>query len=197
MYTLPELTYSYDALEPHISGAIMELHHNKHHATYVEKLNVALEPYPEWQSLSIEELLRRINELPEDIHQAVRNNGGGHYNHSLFWKTLSPNGGGKPEGALGEALIAKYGSFEKFVEQFDAAAISLFGSGWVWLTPELEIKTSPNQDSPLIDGEAEPLMGLDVWEHAYYLDYKNHRDEYVSAWWNVVDWEFVTDRYAR
>lgn len=197
MYTVPNLDYTYDALEPYISSAIMELHHDKHHQTYVEKLNAALEDFPEWQSLPIEQLLPRIDELPKEIRQAVRNNGGGHYNHSLFWKVLSPNGGGEPGGALGEAIATKYGSFANFTEAFNTAALGLFGSGWVWLTADLEIVTSPNQDSPIIGGGDAPLMGLDVWEHAYYLDYKNHRDEYVNAWWHVVDWAFVSSRYGQ
>ena len=139
--------------------------------------------------------MRSLSTVPEEIRKAVRNNGGGHYNHSLFWQVLSPKGGGEPAGALATALSEKYGSFQQFVEQFNAAALGLFGSGWVWLTPDLEIVASPNQDCPLMDGTAEPLMGLDVWEHAYYLDYKNKRDDYVAAWWNVVDWAFVASRY--
>ncbi|MBJ58873.1 superoxide dismutase [Candidatus Saccharibacteria bacterium] len=197
MYTVPELEYNYDALEPYISGAIMELHHDKHHKAYVDKLNAALESHEEWQETELKELLSRLDEVPEEIRTAVRNNGGGHYNHSLFWKVLSPNGGGQPGGVLGDDIVAKYGSFDAFVEQFNAAALGLFGSGWVWLTPELDIVTSPNQDSPLMHGQPEPLMGLDVWEHAYYLDYKNKRDDYVKAWWNVVDWAFVSSRYGR
>jgi len=197
MFTVPELSYSYDALEPSISKDIMELHHDKHHVAYVTKLNAALEGHPGLQGKSIEELLRGIDELPEDIRMPVRNNGGGHYNHSLFWLCMSPRGGGAPEGPLGDALVAKYGSFEAFTEQLNAKALGLFGSGWVWLSPDLEISTSPNQDSPLMTGGPEPLMGLDVWEHAYYLDYKNKRDEYVTSWWNVVDWEFVAERYQR
>jgi superoxide dismutase, Fe-Mn family len=196
-YNVPELTYSYDALEPHISAAIMELHHDKHHKTYVEKLNASLEEHPEWQSLSIEALLRSIDDLPEALRGSVHNNGGGHYNHSLFWKVLSPNGGGEPGGVLADDIAAKYGTFEAFVDEFTTQAIGLFGSGWVWLTPQLDIVTSANQDSPLIESGVEPLMGLDVWEHAYYLDYKNKRDEYVRAWWNVVDWGFVASRYGR
>lgn len=197
MYTVPELEYNYDALEPHISGAIMELHHDKHHKAYVDKLNAALESHEEWQGTELKDLLGRLGELPEEIRTAIRNNGGGHYNHSLFWKVLSPNGGGQPGGVLGEDISAKYGSFDAFIEKFNAAALGLFGSGWVWLTPDLEIVTSPNQDSPLNEGGPEPLMGLDVWEHAYYLDYKNKRDDYVKAWWNVVDWAFVASRYGR
>ncbi len=195
MYTVPELDYSYDALEPHISTAVMQLHHDKHHQTYVTKLNAALEDHEALADRPVHDLLRDLDQLPEEIRTAVRNNGGGHYNHSLFWKVLSPNGGGEPTGPLAEDLLAKYGSFDAFKEAFNAAALGLFGSGWVWLTPQLDIATSPNQDSPLLEGSDEPLMGLDVWEHAYYLDYKNKRDDYVTAWWNVVDWAFVASRY--
>lgn len=197
MHTVPDLGYEYNALEPHISGEIMELHHDKHHAAYVNKLNAALESHAEWAEVPVQDLLRSLNTLPTGIQKAVRNNGGGHYNHSLFWQVLSPNGGGQPGGALGDDLNKKYGSFDAFVEQFNAAALGLFGSGWVWLTPDLEIVALPNQDVPLMDGGDEPLMGLDVWEHAYYLDYKNKRDDYVAAWWNVVDWGFVASRYGR
>jgi Fe-Mn family superoxide dismutase len=195
MYTVPTLQYEYNELEPHISAEIMQLHHDKHHQAYVDKLNKALEGHDELAVLSVEDLLCSLSTVPEEIRKAVRNNGGGHYNHSLFWQVLSPRGGGEPRGALAEALSSKYGSFQEFTEQFNAAALGLFGSGWVWLTPSLEIIASPNQDCPLMDGDAEPLMGLDVWEHAYYLDYKNKRDDYVAAWWNVVDWEFVASRY--
>lgn len=196
MFTVPALGYDYNALEPHISGAIMQLHHDKHHQAYVDKLNKALESHPELAEHSVEDLLRGLSGLPDDIRQAVRNHGGGHYNHSLFWKVLSPNGGGEPTGPLGEAIVSKYGSFQAFTEQFNAAALGLFGSGWVWLTPSLEIVAMPNQDVILHDGGVEPLMGLDVWEHAYYLDYKNKRDDYIAAWWHVVDWEFVASRYS-
>ena len=195
MFTVPKLSYDYHELEPHISAEIMQLHHDKHHQAYVDKLNKALEGHDELADLSIEDLLRSLSTVPEEIRKAVRNNGGGHYNHSLFWQVLSPRGGGEPAGTLATALSEKYGSFQQFVEQFNAAALGLFGSGWVWLTPDLEIVASPNQDCPLMDGTAEPLMGLDVWEHAYYLDYKNKRDDYVAAWWNVVDWAFVASRY--
>ena len=195
MYTVPDLGYAYDALEPHISGTIMELHHDKHHQTYVDKLNAALEGHQDLQNKPIEELLRNLSNVPEDIRTAVRNHGGGHYNHSLFWKVLAPNKGGQPTGRLLEDLVAKYGSFDAFIEQFNAKALALFGSGWVWLTPELEIVALPNQDVTLHDHGPEPLMGLDVWEHAYYLDYKNKRDDYIKAWWNVVDWDFVASRY--
>jgi Fe-Mn family superoxide dismutase len=195
MMTLPELNYDYDALAPHISADIMRLHHQKHHQTYVDKLNAALAKAPELAEVSVVELLRTLDSVPAEIQTAVRNHGGGHYNHSLFWQVLSPQGGGAPTGKLADALIAKYGSFETFVETFNASALGLFGSGWVWLTPELEIISSPNQDSPLMNGGQEPLMGLDVWEHAYYLDYKNKRDDYIAAWWHVVDWTFVASRY--
>tara|TARA_B100001105_G_scaffold252825_1_gene245174 strand:+ start:1604 stop:2200 length:597 start_codon:yes stop_codon:yes gene_type:complete len=195
MFTVPKLSYDYHELEPHISAEIMQLHHDKHHQAYVDKLNKALEGHDELADLSVEDLLRSLSTVPEEIRKAVRNNGGGHYNHSLFWQVLSPRGGGEPAGTLATALSEKYGSFQQFVEQFNAAALGLFGSGWVWLTPDLEIVASPNQDCPLMDGTAEPLMGLDVWEHAYYLDYKNKRDDYVAAWWNVVDWAFVASRY--
>lgn len=195
MVTLPELGYAYDALAPHISADIMQLHHQKHHQTYVDKFNAAIAQHPELADESVESLLARLDSVPEDIRTAVRNHGGGHYNHSLFWKTLSPQGGGAPSGVLAQALTTKYGSFEAFVEQFNAKASGLFGSGWVWLTQDLEIVTAPNQDSPLMNTGVEPLMGLDVWEHAYYLDYKNKRDDYIAAWWHVVDWDFVASRY--
>lgn len=195
MFTLPALGYEYDALKDVISEEIMRLHHSKHHQTYVDKLNAALEKYPELAEKSIEELLTGLNEIPEDIRTAVRNHGGGHYNHSLFWKWMSPDGGGEPTGALAEAITAKYGSFDAFKQEFSAKAVGLFGSGWVWLQPDLEIIAAPNQDSPLIDGKPAPILGLDVWEHAYYLDYKNKRDDYVAAWWNVVNWNFVAELY--
>jgi len=196
MFILPALGYDYDALGDSISKEVMELHHTKHHQTYVDKLNAAISGYPELADKTVVELLRGIKELPEAIQGAVRNHGGGHYNHSLFWKVMAPGAGGQPEGALGEAITAKYGSYQAFVDEFTAKALGLFGSGWVWLQPDLSIITSANQDSALLDGGEEPLLGLDVWEHAYYLDYKNKRDDYVAAWWNVVDWKFVAERYA-
>lgn len=195
MFTVPALEYEYDALEDAISAEIMELHHNKHHQTYVDKLNQALESHPELQTKSVEELLRDLENVPEDIRTAVRNNGGGHYNHSLFWRWMSPQGGGQPEGELLQAINNRYGSFDAFVETFNEKALGLFGSGWVWLQPNLDIITSANQDSPLSQGLPEALLGLDVWEHAYYLDYKNHRDEYVKNWWRVVNWPVVQERY--
>jgi len=196
MFILPALGYDYDALGDSISKEVMELHHTKHHQTYVDKLNAAISGYPELADKTVVELLRGIKELPEAIQGAVRNHGGGHYNHSLFWKVMAPGAGGQPEGVLGEAITAKYCSYQAFVDEFTAKALGLFGSGWVWLQPDLSIITSANQDSALLDGGEEPLLGLDVWEHAYYLDYKNKRDDYVAAWWNVVDWRFVAERYA-
>lgn len=191
MYTLPELKYDYNALAPHVSGEIMELHHAKHHQTYVDNLNKALEEAPEWQNKPIEEILTHLNDMPEDMRTAVRNNGGGHYNHSLFWEVMSPNGGGEPENELLESLNQKHGSFGAFKEQFSLAAAGIFGSGWAWLLPDFTITTTPNQDSPLSLYGTTPLLGLDVWEHAYYLDYKNKRPDYIAAWWNVVDWDIV------
>lgn len=196
MFTLPALGYAYDALEDYISKDIMELHHTKHHQTYVDKLNAALADYPDLQGKDIVSLLSDLESIPEAIRTAVRNQGGGHYNHSLFWQCMAPSANSEPGGELGEAISAKYGNFETFRNEFNAKAAGVFGSGWVWLTPELEIVTSPNQDSPLMNGGAEPILGLDVWEHAYYLDYKNRRDEYATAWWNVVNWDFVSQRYA-
>jgi Fe-Mn family superoxide dismutase len=195
-FTLPELPYDYDALEPTISKDIMVLHHTKHHQTYVDKLNAALENYPELQDKLLTELLIDLHNLPKDLQPAVRNHGGGHYNHSLFWETMSPTGGGKPTGDVLKAIEDKYGTFEKFVEEFTAKALGLFGSGWVWLQRDMEIYTTQNQDTRVSEGGPAPLFGLDVWEHAYYLDYKNKRDEYIKNWWNVVDWDFVAKRYT-
>jgi len=197
MFTVPELGYAYDALGENISKEIMELHHSKHHKTYVDKLNAALENYPELQGKEVVELIRDLDVIPEAIRGAVRNHGGGHYNHSLFWKVMSPQGGGQPTGALLDGLVAKYGSYQSFVDEFTAKSLAVFGSGWAWLQPDLSIVTTSNQDVPLMQGEHEPILGLDVWEHAYYLDYKNKRDDYVAAWWNVVDWDFVASRYTQ
>ncbi|MFZ3009464.1 MAG: superoxide dismutase [Candidatus Microsaccharimonas sp.] len=195
MFTLPGLGYDYDALGQYISKDIMILHHDKHHQTYVDKLNAALEGHADLANKEVSQLLTDLSQLPAEIQGAVRNHGGGHYNHSLFWQWLSPNGGGQPTGALIDAIIQKYGSFQAFVDEFNAKALAVFGSGWVWLQPDLSIITSPNQNNPLIDGKSAPLLGLDVWEHAYYLDYKNKRDDYVKAWWNVVNWDFVATRF--
>ena len=194
MYKLPDLPYDYRALEAAISEEVMQLHHQKHHQAYVDKLNAALEGQP--VDVGLETLLTEIDQLPEPIRQTVRNNGGGHLNHSLFWQIMSPDGGGEPAGELGQHLAGKYQSFQGFVDEFSNKATGLFGSGWVWLMPDLEIITTANQDNPIIDGQPMPILGLDVWEHAYYLDYKNQRDRYIQAWWDVVNWSDVEKRYA-
>ena len=194
MFTVPKLDYGYDALEPVISGQIMELHHSKHHQTYVDKLNTAVESDPELSGRSLEELLTDLESLPSAVRTAIRNNGGGHYNHSLFWQWLSPEGGGKPTGELEKAINVRYGNLQSFVDEFNAKALGVFGSGWVWLLPDMTIVTTPNQDTPIMEGLPAPILGLDVWEHAYYLDYKNKRDEYVKSWWDVVNWKFVEER---
>ena len=194
MFSLPELGYDYDALGKYISKDIMLLHHDKHHQAYVDKLNAALDSQPDLKQRPLEELLGSIDALPESVRTAVRNNGGGHYNHSLFWQWMSPDGGGEPTGELAADIVAKYGNFQSFVDEFTTKALGVFGSGWVWLQPDLDIITTPNQDSPINSGLQAPLLGLDVWEHAYYLDYKNKRDDYVKAWWNVVNWDFVASR---
>lgn len=194
MYRLPELGYEYAALGEYISSDIMKLHHSKHHQAYVDKLNKALDEAPALQERPLESLLSNIDSLPKEVQTAIRNNGGGHLNHSLFWQWMSPDGGGEPAGELAEALLAKYGTYQTFVNEFTAKAMGVFGSGWVWLQPDFEIITTPNQDNPIMHGAAAPLLGLDVWEHAYYLDYKNKRDDYVKAWWNVVNWEVVASR---
>lgn len=196
-YTLPELPYAYDALEPHIDKETMNIHHTKHHNAYVTNVNKALEGHDDLASKSIEDLISDMDAVPEDIRTAVRNNGGGHANHSFFWKTLSSNGGGEPTGELAEAIDKKFGSFDAFKEEFGKAAATRFGSGWAWLVSnngELEITSTPNQDSPLMEGK-KPLLGLDVWEHAYYLNYQNRRPDYVSAFWNVVDWDAVAKNF--
>ena len=193
-YQLPQLEYKYDALGPYISAKIMELHHSKHHQTYVDKLNAALEQTSDWQDKPLEELLKNLDQLPESIRTAVRNHGGGHYNHSLFWQCMTPQSSKSPSGELLSALESKYGSFQSFVDEFSAKATGLFGSGWVWLQPDFEILTSPNQDNPLMSGGQAPILGLDVWEHAYYLDYTYNRADYVKAWWEVVDWTKTAER---
>lgn len=197
-FTLPPLSYDYKALEPYIDAQTMQLHHDKHHAAYVTNLNKALEKHPELQNKTIEALIKAPDQIPEDIRVAVRNNGGGHYNHTMFWAIMSPKGGGKPMGALADAINSSFGSFEQFQEAFETAGAGRFGSGWVWLVKnaqgKLEITTTPNQDSPLIEG-AFPLMGNDVWEHAYYLKYQNRRPEYLKAWWNVVNWPEISTRF--
>ena len=197
-YTLPELPYAKDALEPHIDELTMTLHHDKHHNTYVTNLNAAIEKYPELGEKSIEELVANLNDVPEDIRTAVRNNGGGHANHAFFWEIMGPNGGGEPTGAIKDAIDAKFGSYDAFKEQFTAAATGRFGSGWAWLVSnngELEVTSTPNQDSPLTEGKT-PLLGLDVWEHAYYKKYSNVRPDYIKAFFNVINWDEVNKRFS-
>lgn len=191
-YELPALPYAFDALEPHIDARTMEIHHGKHHGGYVTKLNDALAKWPEGQTRELEEILKNSDAVPEEIRKAVRNNGGGHYNHSLFWKAMKKGGGGEPAGEFADTIKNNFGDFAKFKEAFTAAALSVFGSGWAWLAKDaagkLSVISMPNQDTPLAQNLT-PLLGLDVWEHAYYLKYQNRRAEYVEAWWNVVDWE--------
>ncbi|MGV6843077.1 superoxide dismutase SodA [Bacillus velezensis] len=196
-YKLPELPYAYDALEPHIDKETMTIHHTKHHNTYVTNLNKAIEGSALAEK-SVDELVADLNAVPEDIRTAVRNNGGGHANHSLFWTLLSPNGGGEPTGELADEIKSTFGSFDQFKEKFAAAAAGRFGSGWAWLVVnngKLEITSTPNQDSPLSEGKT-PVLGLDVWEHAYYLNYQNRRPDYISAFWNVVNWDEVARLYS-
>lgn len=197
-HTLPQLPYAYDALEPHIDAKTMEIHHSKHHQAYIDKLNAALEKHPELAEKSAEELIADLDMVPEDIRMAVRNNGGGHVNHTFFWEIMSPSGGGEPKGKLKEAIDKTFGDFTKFKEQFAAAGVARFGSGWAWLVSDagkLSIVSTPNQDSPLTEGKM-PILGVDVWEHAYYLKYQNKRPDYLNAWWNVVSWEEIGKRYA-
>ncbi len=197
-YTLPELPYAYDALEPHIDAQTMEIHHTKHHQAYINKVNDAIKG-SEFEQMAIDDLLKSIDKVPESIRTAVRNHGGGHSNHSLFWTILSPNGGGEPSTGLKAQIDAELGGFEKFKEDFETAAKGRFGSGWAWLLVskdgKLVVTSTPNQDSPLMEGHT-PVLGLDVWEHAYYLKYQNRRPEYVKAFWNVVNWEEVSRRVA-
>jgi superoxide dismutase, Fe-Mn family len=198
-HQLPPLPYAYNALEPHIDEQTMIIHHDRHHATYVNNLNAALEGHADLQAKSIEDLLKSIDSVPESIRTAVRNNGGGHANHTLFWQVMSPNGGGQPTGALADAINSTFGSFDKFKDEFSKAAAGRFGSGWAWLVVDnagnLKITSTPNQDSPLMEGLT-PILGLDVWEHAYYLKYQNKRPDYIAAFWNVVNWEEVGKRYT-
>lgn len=198
-YTLPDLPYAYDALEPYIDEETMHLHHDKHHNTYVTNLNAAIEKHPELGEKTVEELLADFSSVPEDIQTAVRNNGGGHANHTFFWEILGPNAGGEPTGAIKEAIEETFGSFEDFKEEFKTAATGRFGSGWAWLVVKdgkLAITSTANQDSPLMDGQT-PVLGLDVWEHAYYLKYKNVRPEYINAFWSVVNWDKVNEYFAK
>nr|BBH90347.1 hypothetical protein KTC_50980 [Thermosporothrix sp. COM3] len=199
-FELPPLPYDYKALEPYIDAQTMQLHHDKHHATYVNNLNAALQNQASLANQSVEDLLRHINEVPENIRTAVRNNGGGHANHTMFWQIMKPNGGGEPKGDLANAINAKFGSFDAFKQLFNDTGAKRFGSGWVWLVLDrggnLEVISTANQDSPLMEG-LYPVMGNDVWEHAYYLKYQNRRPEYLNAWWNVVNWDEVEKRYAQ
>jgi superoxide dismutase, Fe-Mn family len=200
-HALPQLPYAYDALEPHIDARTMEIHHTKHHQTYVNNLNAAIEKAPEIGGRALDELLLGISRIPEAVRTAARNNGGGHWNHTLFWQLMGPKAGGEPAGALADAIRRGFGDFAKFKEQFGAAAAARFGSGWVWLVRDgdkLTITSTPNQDNPLMDGRParDILLGLDVWEHAYYLKYQNRRPDYVAAWWNVVSWPAVAKRYG-
>ena len=196
-FTLPALPYAYDALEPHIDAKTMEIHQTKHHQAYVNNLNAALEKAPQLEGKSLDDLMKSINSVPEAVRTAVRNNGGGHWNHSQFWEWMAPKRGGEPTGRLADAIKSSFGDFTKFKEQFAAAAAGRFGSGWAWLIDEgngkLSITSTPNQDNPLMDGK-KAILGLDVWEHAYYLKYQNKRPDYVAAWWNVVNWDAVAKK---
>ena len=198
-YELPKLNYPYAALEPYIDAQTMEIHYSKHHATYVTNLNKALEGYPELQDKQIEELLTHLNDLPETIKTQVKNNGGGHYNHSLFWEWLAPNAGEAPTGAVAQAITSSFGNFEKFKEDFAKAAMARFGSGWAWLivdaNKKLSVMSTPNQENPLMEGKT-AILGLDVWEHAYYLKYQNKRLDYITNWWNAVNWKKVNELFA-
>ncbi len=197
-HELPALPYANDALEPHIDAKTMEIHHDKHHNAYVTNLNNALAGHAALEALSINELIADLNAVPEDIRTAVRNNGGGHANHSLFWTVIGPGKGGAPSGALAAAIEAELGGFDAFKEAFAKAAATRFGSGWAWLSlsgGKLKVSSTPNQDSPVMEGDT-PLLGLDVWEHAYYLNYQNRRPDYIAAFWNIVDWDAVAARYA-
>jgi superoxide dismutase, Fe-Mn family len=197
-FSLPALPYAYDALEPHIDARTMEIHHTKHHQAYVNNLNAAIEKAPELANKSLDDLMRGINSVPEAVRTAVRNNGGGHWNHSMFWELMGANKGGEPTGKLADAIKSAFGDFSKFKEQFAAAGAGRFGSGWAWLINDggkLAITSTANQDNPLMDGKT-AILGLDVWEHAYYLKYQNRRPDYIAAWWNVVNWDVVSKRFA-
>jgi superoxide dismutase, Fe-Mn family len=199
VFKLPPLTYDYNALEPHIDAATMKFHHDKHHAAYVKNLNAAVNKYPQLKTKTVEELLKNISKLPKDIQTVVRNNGGGHLNHSMYWQIMGPKSGGTPTGEIAMAIKNQFGSFDAFKTQFNEAGTKLFGSGWVWLVREkgqLKIVTTKNQDNPISQG-LYPIMGNDVWEHAYYLNYQNRRPDYLSAWWNVVNWTEVNQRFAK
>jgi Fe-Mn family superoxide dismutase len=196
-HSLPPLPYDYTALEPHIDEQTMRIHHDKHHAAYVNNLNAAIEKHPELADKSVEDLVKGINTVPEDIRTAVRNNGGGHINHTMFWEIMGPGKGGEPTGRIGDAIKSSFGDFEKFKTQMNDAGVKRFGSGWAWLIDaggKLVIESSANQDSPLMEGK-KPLLGIDVWEHAYYLKYQNRRPDYLAAWWSVVNWDAVNKRF--
>lgn len=197
-FKLPELNYAYNALEPHIDARTMEIHHTKHHQTYIDNLNKALEGHEKYQEMSIKDLLKSLDELPDSIKTAVRNNGGGHLNHKIFWNVMSPNGGGKPIGEVAKKIDEDLGGFDKLKEEFKKAALGRFGSGWAWLVIDkdgkLAVTSTPNQDNPISDGK-KPLLGIDVWEHAYYLNYQNKRADYIDSWWNLVDWNVVEEKY--
>jgi Fe-Mn family superoxide dismutase len=199
-FELPPLPYPPEALEPHIDAQTMQIHHGKHHAAYVNNLNAALEQHPQFFEMTAEQVIKNLASVPEDVRQAVRNNGGGHVNHTMFWNLMSANGGGAPSGELAAAIEATFGSFENFKAEFKKAAVGRFGSGWAWLIVDggaLKIVSTPNQDNPVMDNpNVVPILGLDVWEHAYYLKYQNRRPDYVDAWWNVVDWNAVAALYA-
>ena len=199
-HELPPLTYDFSALEPHIDAQTMQIHHDKHHAAYVNNLNAALDKHSALSDRSLEDIIKELSDVPEDIRTAVRNNGGGHLNHSMFWKIMSPNGGGEPTGPIASAISETFGSFEEFKTKFNDAGVKRFGSGWVWLikskTGKLEITSTPNQDNPMMEGHY-PILGNDVWEHAYYLKYQNRRPDYLSAWWNVVNWDEVNKRFQQ
>ncbi|MSR84430.1 MAG: superoxide dismutase [Candidatus Latescibacteria bacterium] len=197
-YTLPALPYAFDALEPHIDARTMEIHHGKHHNTYITNVNKALEAHPALAAKSVEDLIKDLNAVPENVRTAVRNNGGGHANHSLFWTVMAPKAGGEPDGDLAAAITSDLGGFAAFKEKFTAAGTTRFGSGWAWLVVKggkLEVLSTPNQDSPLMDGSGTPILGLDVWEHAYYLNYQNLRPAYIAAFWNLVNWAEVARRF--
>ena len=195
-HTLPPLPYPSDALEPHIDKQTMEIHHGKHHNAYVTNLNAALDKHPELQSKSLEDLLKGLSSIPEDIRTAVRNNGGGHWNHSMFWQIMGPKAGGQPTGAIADAIASSFGSFDKFKEEVKKAGVGPFGSGWAWVISsgsKLTVESSANQDTPVMDGK-KVVFGIDVWEHAYYLKYQNRRPDYIDAWWNVVNWAEINKR---
>lgn len=198
-HELPALPYANNALEPHIDAKTMEIHHDRHHATYVQKLNDAIAG-TDVESLSIEELMKNLDRVPDDKRTAVRNNGGGHCNHTFFWKIMAPNGGGQPSGAVADAITSAFGSLDALKEEFNAAAANRFGSGWAWVVVDgsgnLKVTSTPNQDNPLMDGSGTPILGVDVWEHAYYLKYQNKRPDYLSAWWNTVNWDAVSKIYT-